>query len=97
MVKKRQPRDKRGRFMKPSKRRSPKKKPIVKRQPPRRKLTSSRITKRQQFIQRYFIDKFKRDGQTEWEIFTIEVRGTKKGEPLKTKKKMIAKVKEIVR
>lgn len=49
------------------------------------------------FVQRYYIDKFERNSDTEWEIFTIEVRGTKKGKPLQTKKKMIAKVKEITR
>lgn len=49
------------------------------------------------FVQRYFIDKFKRNGNVEWEIFTIEVRGTKRGKPVTTKKQMVAKVKEIVR
>jgi hypothetical protein len=49
------------------------------------------------FVQRYFIDKFKRDGNVEWEIFTIEVRGTKGGKPATTKRQMIAKVKEIIR
>jgi hypothetical protein len=56
-------------------------------------LTSS-VPKR--FVQRYFIDKFQRNGDTEWEIFTIEVRGSR-GKPLKTKKQLIAKVRELVR
>ncbi len=71
----------------PSKRRSPKLSAI-------KSLTS---TPPKRFVQRYFIDKFKRNGNVEWEIFTIEVRGTKRGQPVVTKKQMIAKVKEIVR
>lgn len=87
---------------KPSKRKSP-----VKRNATMRKLTSSkkqpaqsrpkRTGRQRMFVQRYYIDKFERNSDTEWEIFTIEVRGTKKGKPLQTKKKMIAKVKEITR
>lgn len=73
---------------KPSKRRSPRKPVAIK------SLTS---IQRKRFVQRYFIDKFKRNGNVEWEIFTIEVRGTKRGKPLRTKKKMIAKVRELVR
>jgi len=49
------------------------------------------------FVQRYFIDKFKRNGHIEWEIFTIEVKGTRGGKPLKTKKQMVAKVRELVK
>lgn len=76
---------------KPLKRKSPKKrKPAA----AIRSLTSS---PQKRFVQRYFIDKFQRNGATEWEIFTIEVRGTKRGKPLKTKKQMIAKVRELVR
>ena len=89
------PKKKMKRTKKPSKRISPRKKPTVI-SPPRgiRSLTSSRP---RAFQQRYFIDKFKRNGNVEWEIFTIEVRGTKRGKPLKTKKRMIAKVRELVR
>jgi len=77
---------------KPSKKRSPKLSAI-------RSLTSmphKRFVQTRRFEQRYFIDKFKRNGNTEWEIFTIEVRGTKKGKPMRTKKQMIAKVRELV-
>lgn len=74
---------------KPSRGKSPKRKPAA-----IRSLTS---TPQKRFVQRYFIDKFKRNGNIEWEIFTIEVRGTKKGKPLKSKRRMIAKVRELVR
>lgn len=77
------------RTKKPSKRMSLKRKPAA-----IKSLTSSKPRK---FQQRYFIDKFKRNGNVEWEIFTIEVRGTKRGKPLHTKKRMIAKVRELVR
>lgn len=71
---------------KPSKGKSPKLSAI-------KSLTSS---KPRQFVQRYYIDKFKRNGNNEWEIFTIEVRGTR-GKPVSTKKQLVAKVKEIVK
>lgn len=80
------------RTRKPSRRKSPARKPAA-----ISPLKGTASTKQKRFVQRYFIDKFKRNGNIEWEIFTIEVRGTKKGKPVKSKKKMIAKVRELVR
>jgi hypothetical protein len=50
------------------------------------------------FMQRYFIDKYRKDGTVEWDIFSIEVKGaTKKGEKIKTKKSMLKKLDSLTR
>lgn len=82
MPKRLPPRDRKGRFRKRAKRKPP-------------VLTIRSIPARgdRQFIQRYFIDKFRKGRATEWEVWTI---ASKKTPPLHSKSQLIRKVKDIV-
>ncbi|MGD9381087.1 MAG: hypothetical protein PVI03_01445 [Candidatus Thorarchaeota archaeon] len=81
------PRDKAGRFTKRAKKVRKKSAPAlsVKRGVPARG--------GREFIQRYFIDKFKKGKKTEYEVWTIASKGTP---PLQSKKQVIKKVESIV-
>jgi hypothetical protein len=83
-------------------RHKPKRKPTKKMKAIRRtrvRADGKAIRRTRVFEQRYFIDKFKVDGDTEYEVFTVEVRGKRrKGEPpVTTKKQLIRKVQKLVR
>lgn len=81
------PRDKAGRFMKRPKKVKRMSAPAlsVKRGVP--------VRGGRQFVQRYFIDKFKKGNQTEYEVWTIASKGTP---PLKSRNQVLEKVKAIV-
>lgn len=90
------PRDRLGRFMKPKPR-------------PKRKRVSAgtksmmhpalsvhktvHVGGGRVFVQRYFIDKFKRGNKTEYEVWTVSSKGTP---PLASRKQVLDKVKSIV-
>lgn len=81
--------------------RDPKTGRFVKRMPKKKRKSVPGLTVRRsvpakggrEFVQRYFIDKFKRNGNTEYEVWTVSSKGTP---PLQTKKQVLTRVKSIV-
>ncbi len=79
------------------------KRQIAKGQRVKRKFVTKRVVKavpqssmkKRMFVQRFFIDKFTRDGRPEWEVWTI--RPAVKEPPVRTKKEMLKKVEKIVK
>ena len=84
------PRDKRGRFRERVKR---VRKVKVKKLPALTVRRGVPVRGGREFVQRYFIDKFKKGKQTEYEVWTIASKGTP---PLKSKRQVLKKVESIM-
>lgn len=70
------------------------KRPVKRRHAPVLTVRKGKTVRGRVFVQRYFIDKFKRGNKTEYEVWTVVSRGTP---ALKSKTQVITKLRGILK